>query len=427
MKSYALGMTTVIFLMASGVAAEIRTVGPADDWRGAINRAKPGDEIVLLPGRYAEPLTIRISGTADAPVVVRGSSMEEGRRSILDYSGTTSNVVDIADGTAHVVLRGLHWDATADNVDAIKMRRGHDITIEGCLFVGIGGISISANSGDVHSITVRDNVFRNLEATGLYFGRHDGKGSHATNILIERNLIHRVRSSEVGYGLEIKLNSWAIIRDNTVYDTKGPGIMVYGSDRGDPPSVIEGNYVAGSVNDGAILVGGGPAIVRNNVAMGGRAGGIVAQDYQGRGLMRDVWIVHNTVLENPGPAIRVQRFAEGAGNVIAYNALVPSARGEAMQPALPLGTLLGNVVCATPETCFENAAQAPFDLRPKDRGPLVDAAGSGGEPWRPKEDFLGVRRDGEADVGAFDRAGTPHALTVGGGMPRPPRVGTSNP
>jgi hypothetical protein len=37
------------------------------------------------------------------------------------------------------------------------------------------------------------------------------------------------QEDEVGYGLQVKLNSTAVIRDNVIVDTKGPGIMVYGA------------------------------------------------------------------------------------------------------------------------------------------------------------------------------------------------------
>src|SRR5699024_8973767 len=170
----------------------------------------------------------------------------KGNRSILDYAGRSSNVIDFDGDAGYIVLRDLFWHPTHDGIDGIKIKQGHDLLIENNTFEGIGGISISANSTDVDHVTVRRNAFRNLDATGLYFGCHNGKDCHATHILIEGNLFDHVDSDAVGYGMEVKLNSRAVIRDNTIYDTKGPGIMVYGSNRGDPPSVIEGNYVEGS-------------------------------------------------------------------------------------------------------------------------------------------------------------------------------------
>jgi MYXO-CTERM domain-containing protein len=414
--------TLALLLVPASALAETVEVGPMDGWCAAINDAAPGDEIVLMPGRYTNPCVIRATGSEGSEIVVRGSSTAEGSRSILDYDGSSSNVIDFNDAAGFVVLRDLFWDPTNPGIDAIKIKAGHDLAIEGCYFEGIGGISISANSSSVERITVRNNVFVDLQATGLYFGCHDGEGCHATDILVEGNLIDRVDSDAVGYGLEVKLNSWAVIRDNTVYDTKGPGLMVYGSNRGDPPSIVEGNYVEGSRHDGAIVVGGGPAIVRNNVTLGGNIGGIVAQDYGGRGLQDNVWIVHNTSFANSGPSIRVQSWAAGAGNVLAANAL-----DSATQPATPEGTVTANVICDPLSDCFVAPGAALYDLWPTDGSPLMDSAGMGDAEWSPAVDFMGEPRGDAPDVGAFERVDATTDHSVGGGGERPPRTGGTGP
>ena len=90
--------------------------------------------------------------------------------------------------------------------------------------------------------------------------------------MVERNLIDGVTTpydaNAIGYGVQIKLNSFATIRDNSIYRTKGPGIMVYGSNQGGQASLLEGNYVEGSMQEGGIVIGGGPAVVRNNILVG---------------------------------------------------------------------------------------------------------------------------------------------------------------
>lgn len=402
--------------------ADVVEVGATDAWCAAINAAAPGDEIVLTAGRYTTSCVITAAGRAGSEIVVRGSSTADASRAIFDYDGTSSNVIDFDGAASFVVLRDLFWDPTGDGIDAIKIKAGHDLTIEGCRFEGIGGIAISANSASVERITVRNNVFVRLLATGMYFGCQDGVACHAIDLLVEGNLIDGVDSADVGYGIQIKLNSWGVVRDNTVYDTKGPGIMVYGSNRGDPASILEGNYVEGSRTDAAIVIGGGPAIARNNVTLGGALGGIVAQDYGGRGLQQGVWIVHNTSFANTGPSVSVQAWAAGAGNVLANNAL-----GSATQPAMPEGSVTGNVVCDPLSECFVAPGAAPYDLWPVSGGPLVDAGGSGDEEWAPGVDFMGEDRGAAPDVGAFERVGAGSEHVVGGGAPRPPRTGVTEP
>lgn len=422
MRSLALALLLVAG-SASVARADVHDVGPADDWCATINAAAPGDEVALAGGTYDRPCSIRASGSAVAPIVVRSASEAPGMRAVLAYTGTTSNVLDLR-SVAHVVIRALDFSSTQDDVDAIKLHSSSDVVIERCTFRDVGGVSISANDGDSARISVRDNVLRALRATGMYFGCHDGIACHATDVVIERNVVSGVtpRAPAVGYGVEVKLDSYATIRDNTVYDTAGPGLMVYGSNRGDPPSVLEGNYVEGTRGDACLLVGGGPAIVRNNVAVRCAVAAIRAQDYAGRDLQAGVWLVHNTLVDNPADAIAIERWRDGRDNVIAFNAVLVGATGDVLAPAVPAGTVIGNVACADTATCFVAAAAAPYDLTPAADGPLVDAAGAGAQPWRPADDFMGSARGELADVGAIERTMTAEALRLGAGLPRPERA-----
>jgi len=48
-----------------------------------------------------------------------------------------------------------------------------------------------------------------------------------------------VRESEIGYGIQVKLNSIGIIRDDVIINTKGPGIMVYDASDLEKINVVE--------------------------------------------------------------------------------------------------------------------------------------------------------------------------------------------
>lgn len=400
------------------------TVGPSADWCRTINTASPGEEIVFLPGSYTDPCWISARGTAANWITLRSQSEEEGQRATFAYSGSTANVLELR-GAGYLILRGFAFAPTQDAVDAIRIRQANDVLIERNIFTRIGGVSIPANDPgtNVPRLTIRHNVFRDLQSTGIYLGCHEGN-CKVTDILVEGNFIDGVTSSGVGYGLEIKLNSYGTVRDNTVYGTKGPGLMAYGSNQGDPPTVFEGNYVEGSQTDGGIVIGGGPGVVRNNVLVGNAYGGISAQNYASRNLQRNIWIVHNTVLHNADSGINVQGWTIGANNVIAYNAILPLPGTAALRPSAPVGTIVGNVTCGTPASCFVNASTAPYDLWPTLTSPLLDMAGNGAEPWRPTDDFMGVSRGSAADVGAFERINSAIVHSVGGGNPRPPRIST---
>jgi hypothetical protein len=403
-------------------------VSPSDAWCNAINKATPGTDVILGPGSYSDPCSIKVSGKAGAPITIRSESSDSSKRAVLAYQGSSSNVIDLSG--AFLTLRWLSFSPTQDSVDAIRIRSGSDIIIEQNSFTGIGGVSVAGNDSSLQRITIRDNIFKDLKYTVLYFGCQDGLACQASDIVVERNVIDGVTTpydpSAVGYGVQVKLNSSATIRDNTIYRTKGPGIMVYGSNQGGPLSLLEGNYVEGSVEEGGIVVGGGPAIVRNNILVGNAYGGISAQDYNSRGLQKNIWIVHNTLLNNVDSGINVQNWGGSSGNVIAFNAIAPTSGTPTLRPANPAGTVTGNVNCNPASGCFEQPLRTPYSLRPLTGGPLMGAAGTGTEPWRPTDDFMGNARGSAADAGAMQKSSSQTAPLVGAGLARPSRNSSSS-
>ena len=421
-------LAAVALIVAAGllapphVSAATHDVQPGSDWCDTINSAAPGDVVEFAAGDYPETCWIRATGEAGNRIVIRSADPDDPAH--FTYDGNSSNVLDLVDGASYFTLKDLYFEPTQPAITAIKNKAAHHVRIEGCEFHGIGGISIAANgSSEVERshIEIVDNRFIDLEATGIYIGCHDGEACQIDDTLIEGNLIKNVDSDNVGYGLEIKLNSVATIRDNAIYNAKGPALMVYGSNDGDDPSIVEGNYVEGSRTDSAILVGGGPAIVRNNVALGGNYASIGTQDYGGRGLQSGIRIVHNTVLPSDGAAIAVDNWTANSGNVIAHNAIFSGSK-PALDPADPPGTVRDNVECSSASACFVRGDGAPYDLWPKQGGPLHDAVSDASADWVPDVDFMGIERSSPLDVGAFERVDRMFDREVGDGQPRPPRV-----
>jgi hypothetical protein len=417
-------------LTAAGASGNTFVVHPGDPWCNVVNAAAAGDTVIFVAGTYSDTCSIVVSGTSGARITLRSQTAAPADRAFLAYAGTSSNIIDVYG--SYVTIRWLTFGPTAPGagVNPLKLRSSNQgIVIDQNVFQGTD-IAVAANSsGNIYQdISVTNNVLTNLQSTGLYFGCHDGISCHAVNILIRGNLIHTVQPGDgVGYGLEIKLNSYATIIENTVYSSQGPGIEVYGSNRGDPPSVVERNYVEGAVTDAGINVGGGPAIVRNNIVVGNQYNGIWAQDYNGRGLQQNVWIVHNTVANNQTGGIKVSNWQAGAGNVLAFNAIAPLGGTPALTPAFPVADVLtGNTACSPATLCFDQPNTAPYDLWPVAGGPLIGAAGSGPEPWRVTDDFLCAPRGSAADVGAMQRVAPGSGPLLGNGSARPP-CGSSAP
>ncbi|MDP2305474.1 MAG: right-handed parallel beta-helix repeat-containing protein [Pseudomonadota bacterium] len=392
-----------LLLVISPLHAATVQVTPGDDWCGAIRAAAPGDTVTLAPGDYAGPCTIDHGGTEGAPVVV--AAQDPAAPPHIVYTGASSNVIDVL--VSDVTLRGLAFGPTQADIDAVKIKAGSRVTVEDCTFSEVGGISVSANSADGDANAVLGCAFLDLQATGLYFGCHDGTCVQS-QVRIEDNVFDGVTSSAVGYALEIKLDSWGTVARNAIRNTKGPGIEIYGSRDGSVTSMVEQNLVYGG-ESGAIEIGGGPAIVRNNIVIGAGGGGIVSYDYGGRGLVSGVHIVGNTAIGEGGPAFSTSGWQAGADLELRDNAGLQRDGGAALPDAIEGIPMDGNVTCGA--ACFVDAEA--LDLWPAPEGELVDAA----VPTEAslETDFCGRPRGDAPDVGAFEASAgaDPGALAFG--------------
>jgi hypothetical protein len=391
------------------------------NWCDTINGAAPGTTFVLATASYTDSCHITASGTAAAPITIRSQGSTAGSQAMLVYNGTTSNIIDLSG--AFIAIRWLSLGPSQDGVDGIRIRGTHDDVIESNLFQSLGGVGVPNNDsgGNTPRITVRNNVFNNGQSSVIYMGCHDGTDCVCPDALIEGNVINGAQPGDgVGSGVQIKLNSYATVRDNTIYNTTGAGIIIYGSSTGQPASLVEGNYVQGAQDDAGINAAGGPVIVRNNVLVGNGNFGVWAQDYNGRNLQTNVWIVNNTSLNNQTGGIGAQNWQAGRGNVMAFNAITPLSGTPAYDPTLS-GTLTGNITCTPATSCFDQHTTAPYDLWPISGGPLIGAAGNATQPWSVFDDFMGILRVTAADAGAFQRTGTGTGPAIGGGLARPPR------
>lgn len=396
----------LVFLWAGAAQARVREIAPGEDWCGAIHSLSPGDELALRAGEYVGPCTIGRGGTPEAPVVLRAHDPAAPPHVV--YGGRADNVLNVRAG--HVVIRALRFGPTLPDVDAIRIHLGNGVTIEDCLFEDLGGIAVVANSATVRGLVVRRNTILRSRATALYFGCHDGLQCQVSDLLVERNYIHGVSApaGTVGYGMQVKLNSTAVIRDNVIMDTKGPGIMVYGAIDPARTSLLERNLVAGSRTSAAIVVGGGPAIVRNNVALTSTQAGIALEDYAKRGLLRGVAIVHNTVYGNEGGGILAP--LETATDVKVLNNAVHGLPGTPLFPNLQPGVLsLGNVNCSW-LPCFVDPARRDFS--PLSGSPLAAVGLTLGDAWMPDDDFFGRPRRLPPTVGAVEGHAGPIPLGV---------------
>jgi Right handed beta helix region len=386
--------------------AEAVEIGPDTDLCPAINALEPGEELILRPGEYRGPCSIRRGGTPGKPIIVRGAEL--GQRPRIVYSGATSNVLNVyAD---HVVLRGLELGPTRPNVDGVRIFARGDVTVEDCRFTELGGIAVVANYTSARDLVVRRNTVQDSRATAMYFGCHDGD-CVLSGLVVENNVVRGVGApaEQVGYGIQVKLNSSGVVRDNVIVDTKGPGIMVYGAQDPSAVNLVERNVVVGSRNSSGIVVGGGPAVVRNNVVLGNAQGGIGLHDYGNRRLLRGIAIAHNTVWDNGAGGVFM--LGDSIDDVVVVNNAVHAREGTPPWPGSRPGTrLAGNVDCSRMR-CFADPDRRDFS--PHSGSPLTRLGAIVRGTWMPTDDLFRAARGSRPIVGAIERPNGPLPLDPG--------------
>jgi len=394
----------VVALLPTWVSA--LEIGPDSDLCAALGVVPPGEELVLRPGDYRGGCRIRRGGQPGQPLVIRGA--DPANRPRIVYPGFPVNLLEIH--SADVTIRGLDFWGGRGEADGVRVMSGHRLTVEDCRFLELGGIAIASTHASVHGFIVRGNVILDAGSTGMYFGCHNGSTCAITGLLVERNFIRGVTAppAEIGYGLEVKLNSAGVIRDNRIVDTKGPGIMVYGSHDLTLVSVVERNFVRGSRTSSGIVVGGGPAVVRNNISGWNAEAGIGLEDYRRRGLLRGIEVAHNTVYHNGQAGIG----APEAGLLVQVSVVNNAVHARGGTPWLPrarVGLRLGGNVDCTWAVCFIDPEGLDFSAAP---GSLLQSPAVVRSGEVPADDFFGSRRGIPAALGAVERSRGPVRLAV---------------
>lgn len=384
--------------LLAGTSADAKEIRPEDELCRAINDPASGEELILLPGEHRGPCMIRRGGTAERPLVIRAKSADARPRIV--YDGQSANVIEVR--ADHVVVMGLSFGPTRKSIDGIRIRANKDVSVVDCEFSSMGGIAVVANQSNLHGLRVKGNVIRNSNATAMYFGCHDGQSCRLADVIIEKNLIDGVSAAEneVGYGIQVKLNSPSIIRDNVITDTKGPGIMIYGGREVLEESLIERNFVSGSRGSSGIVIGGGPAIVRNNIAVANSQSGIALHDYAQWGLLRSIKVGFNTVYGNEAGGIMAPAGKVAAslmvGNVGA--SLSGASAFSARQAGLAAED---NLVCN--KSCFADVEKNDFSAT---QNSLLERGGVGYKAaWLPDDDFFAQRRKTPRKIGAVESVG----------------------
>lgn len=392
------------------VCATVIEIGPADNYRAAMQNLQPGDTLILDDGTYAlsSYFSMTLHGASAQPITIRA---RDGAHPLISYVNNTQNILNIIDST-FLTIDGIEFSGGSR---AIRFMGGSDISVRNCHIHDIDANAISAND-DGYDYARFSFVHNEIDHTGgtgegFYLGcNNDGCRIHDS--LVAENYIHDLNGTSVtqGDGIEIKKGSYAnIVRDNVIRDTSYPGITLYDVNANGAVNIIERNIIWNSGDNGIQI--GADAMVRNNIVLGAVASAIAANALQG-GTPGNLSIVNNTLLMANGNGIKLNSVS---GAVIIANNAVYAPNGYAISAS---GTLGQVSVVANAGLGALNGVTSGFNAG----GSITDdffAANLGGVPPQnlmpkgtflvgnanaaqlPLDDFYARARDGQADIGAY--------------------------
>ena len=381
---------TLLFFSLLSVSAKTITLSPTDKkWFSLLTgpSLNPGDEIVLLEGRYSDPRRLEISqrGSAQRPIVIRAAREAQ---VIFERPDSKQNTLNLA-GCQHLIIRD--FEITGGSAGIRIGKKGpylaKHLTFENLHIHHIDGVAITANyPGEIYeSLTFRYNHIHHTGGHGeaFYLGSNnkpDGStNGYLFNSVIENNYIHDLKGPRVsqGDGIEIKDGSFGnVIRDNVIHDTNYPGIIVYDAD-GKTPNIIERNVIWNTGDHG--IQAAADCVIRNNLILETAGEGISSRNHQSA-IVGNLVIVNNTILSKR--SIRLNLPEKPSGRIlIANNALSVEPR----IPNHPTITSTHNLI----------GIQSAY---PSEQSPCLGAAHPA---YLPKDDFNGMMRESSKDVGAY--------------------------
>ncbi|MCQ4205595.1 polysaccharide lyase 6 family protein [Streptomyces longispororuber] len=321
-------------LPTAGALTTRATVRTLDELRAAVDRARPGDRIVVADGTYTvpagAPLLIRNKrGTDRAPVTIaaetRGGVVLQGEQSftfeasshitLSGFAFRQSTTLDVPPDCSHIRLtrndfqladiEGLHW----------VMVRADDSTVDRNHFHGKStlGIYLGVEGAGTDEMAERVHIHRNHFSDHTFGGSNGGepirlgvspRAMSSAHAIVEHNLFERCDGDPEAISVKSSDN---VIRHNTIRDSLGGIVLRHGNrNRIDANHLLDGT-------EGIRIYGNDHVIVNNHLAgLSGRAlviGSGSERDHlpgespearRGNDAPDRVLIAHNTLVNNTG-------------------------------------------------------------------------------------------------------------------------------
>jgi hypothetical protein len=314
--------SAAFFVLAASLSAETVNVTP-ETLPAALEKANPGDTLVLADGVYKGGVFMKRSGTADAPILIKAA----GKSAVFDGGDTCLQL----EGANWVTVEGIRFQNAS--TAGMKVRMGdlpeaEHLTIRNCTFAdnqkwGIitshvryftiencesfgakieHGIYV-ANSGDypvVRSNRVHDNAGNGLHMNG---DPEMGGDGIISNAVVEGNVIYS-NGARGGSGVNLTHVQDSLFRNNLLYNNLAGGFTLYYDTGGDSHASkrnqVYNNTVYFRPGEGKLCLvfrkAATGCTAKNNVFFGGKRGTICAEPSCFDGLAMD----NNVIANHPG-------------------------------------------------------------------------------------------------------------------------------
>ncbi|MBL0076020.1 MAG: right-handed parallel beta-helix repeat-containing protein [Rhodocyclaceae bacterium] len=275
MNAKATGNTGAALLAAASSAGKVIMVKPGSLIQDAVNQAKAGDTIQVLPGTYSETVYIDKDNISLIGVI------KEGVWPVLDGLGKLNDAV-LYSGNG---IRIENLKIVKYKGNAIMGQAGNNFVIRHNWIVDTGVYGIFPQLGQ--NGLIEYNVLSGIEDAAIYVGMSD-------NVHVAHNEVFASVA-----GIEIENSRHAIVENNMVYDNAGgiltfitPGLPI----KSTFDVIIRNNFIVGNnhKNFGAVgsIVSGVPSgtgvlvmaaddvVIENNIIRDNKNAGIIVTDHK---------------------------------------------------------------------------------------------------------------------------------------------------
>jgi hypothetical protein len=222
----------------SGVGDDVNPcsrTAPCKTFAGAISKTAAGGEIDALdPAGYG------------AVTITKAITIDGGGTFASILASATNGVIVNAGATDKVVLRNLSINGTGTTlgINGIRFLAGNRLHVENCVISNFSNFGIDSTEGK--SLFVKDTTMRDITGGGL---------SIVPTTSAVTAMIDRSRFEGNGFGVHIKGNVLATVRDSEASGNTGPGFWAEGSpaEMNIDPSTSANNAVGVRATDSALV------------------------------------------------------------------------------------------------------------------------------------------------------------------------------